>query len=150
VLARAALAVAAVLVLAWLGVLLRDERVGSMAAHRLFYEPDLPRSELHHELARLQDADVLSADTKWALRRASYLVVHGSLREAADAAEAIARDEPANIDAWSTLYEATQGWDPKRAALARRQILRLNPLALQRRSAQARAAASPAPGRPAP
>ena len=44
----------AVLVLGWLGVLLRDERVGSVAAHRLFYEPDLPRSELRHELDRLR------------------------------------------------------------------------------------------------
>jgi hypothetical protein len=146
VLARVLVAVAAVVVLGWLAVLLRDERVGSVAAHRLFYEPDLPRSELRQELDRLRDADALSPDTKWQMRRASYLVVHGALREAADAAEAIARKEPANIDAWSTLYEATRGWDPRRAALARREVLRLNPLALQRRSAQTHGA-GPSPAR---
>ena len=147
---RLAIALTAVLVLGWLGVLLRDERVGSVAAHRLFYEPDLPPSELRRELDRLRDADVLNPDMKWEMRRASYLVVHGAMREAADAAEAIGRKEPANIDAWSTLYEATRGWDPRRAAFARRQILRLNPFALQRRSAPAPGAGPAAPKRPAP
>jgi hypothetical protein len=141
VLTRVLIAVGAVLVLGWLGLMLRNERVGSVAAHRPFHEPDLPQAEVRRELAHLQDAAILDPDPKWELRRASYLIVHGQLRQAADAAERLARSEPANIDAWATLYQATRSWDPRRAALARREILRLNPLALQRGSARARAGA---------
>ena len=148
--ARVLIAVSAVLILGWLSVMLRNERVGSVAAHRLFYERDLPEAEMRREFDRLEDAGVLDPDPKWEVRRASYLIIHGEPRTAANAAAWLAFAEPANIEAWAALYEATRGRDPRRAAHARREILRLNPLALQRRAAQARAGATPVPAPSSP
>jgi hypothetical protein len=148
--ARVLIAVSALLVLGWLGVMLRNERVGSVAAHRLFHERGLSEAELRREFDRLEDAGVLDPDPKWEVRRASYLIIHGEPRKAANAAAWLAHDEPGNIDAWTALYQATRDRDPRRAARARREILRLNPLALQRRAVRARAGSEPAPAPSSP
>ena len=134
-LARVVLALVAVLVLAWVGVLLRDERIGQSAADRVLYGPPLPPDEFARQLERLEDAELLSPDSRWAEARAGFLLRRDQ-PAAARAAEALLRDEPANIDVWVTLYEATKKSDPRRAAQALAEIRRLDPRPRPRRATE--------------
>jgi hypothetical protein len=125
---RAAVALVAVLAIGWLGVLLRDERVGASAADRIFYAPQLPPSELARQLDRMEGARLLDPDPKVDLNRAGLLLLRGRRAEAAAIAGARARREPANLEAWRIVFQATRGSDPDRAAQALAAIRRLNPL----------------------
>jgi hypothetical protein len=125
---RAAIALAALLAIGWLGVLLRDEHVGASAADRIFYAPDLPPAELGRQLDRMEGARLLDPDPKVDLNRAGLLLLRGRRQEAAAIAGARARREPANLEAWRIVFQATRGTDPARAAQALAAIRRLNPL----------------------
>lgn len=126
--ARAALALTAVIVLAWVGVLLRDYEIGKDAAVRAFFGPKQSEAGARRDLQRLDDAQFLDPNAYWRVARANYLILDGDLRGAARAAERLVRDEPQNLFAWGTLYQATRKEDPERAAQAAREIKRLNPL----------------------
>ncbi len=125
---RAAVALVAVLAIGWLGVLLRDERVGASAADRIFYAPELPPAELGRQLDRMESARLLDPDPKVDLNRAGLLLLRGRRQEAAAIAGARARREPANLEAWRIVYQATRDSDPARAGQALAAIRRLNPL----------------------
>lgn len=127
--ARVLLALTAVLVLAWVGVLFRNYEIGKDAAVRAFFGPKLSRAERERDLDRLDDAQLLDPNAYWRIARANYHILDGDRRRAARAAEDLVRDEPQNIFAWSTLLQATRRSDPERAAEAVAEIRRLNPLA---------------------
>jgi hypothetical protein len=129
--ARILLALSAVLVLAWVGVLTRNYEIGKDAAVRAFFGPKLSQAERERDLQRLDDAQFLDPNAYWKVARANYYILDGDRRRAAQAAEQLVRDEPQNGFAWSTLLSATKGSDPKRAAEAAAQIKRLNPLAVR-------------------
>ena len=118
----------AVLVVGWLGVLLRDERIGEDATQRIFDSPGLDARQIDRELATLEDARTLDPDPKLDLARAGILVQQRRFAEAAVVAETVARAEPANYVAWTLLERATRSSDPARAAAARLELRRLNPL----------------------
>lgn len=125
--ARAALAVLAVLVLGWTGILLRDFEVG----HSLvtFHKLHLSKAERAQDVDRLRDAQLLDPDSNWRLARAGYyLISGGSKRAAARIAEDVVRDEPENVAAWRVLQAATRDSDRARAARASAEIKRLDPL----------------------
>jgi hypothetical protein len=132
---RAAVALVALLAIGWLGVLLRDERVGASAADRIFYAPDLPPAELERQLDRMESARLLDPDPKVDLNRAGLLLLRGRREEAAAIAGARARREPENLEAWRIVFQATRGTDPARAAQALAAIRRLNPLGARPASA---------------
>jgi hypothetical protein len=107
--ARISLFVIAVLSLAWLAVLLRDQEVG--------------------QAGRLDDAELLNPDSTWQLKRAQRWFARNQPRRAALEAEALLRSEPENIEALFLLVVTTREIDPRRSAQALAEIRRLNPLA---------------------
>lgn len=66
--ARAALVLTAVVVLAWVAVLLRDYRVGRDAEADL-NRRGLSERERTRELERLEDAELLNPDVEWKIVR---------------------------------------------------------------------------------
>jgi hypothetical protein len=126
--ARALLALVAVLVIGWVAVLLRNYEIGKQAAVRAFFGPEPSAAERKRDLDRLDDAQLLDPNAYWKVARANYFLLDGDARSAAGAAEQLVREEPENIFAWSTLQRATERSDPARAAEAAARIKRLNPL----------------------
>ncbi len=129
--ARALLATTAVLVLAWVGVLLRDFEIGTAASLRAFYGPKPSRLQPQRDLKRLKDAELLNPDSYWKLSRANYYLRIGRPRSAARVAETVVREEPDNITAWGVLGQATKRTDRRRSARAAAEIRRLNPLSFR-------------------
>ncbi len=125
-LARAAVGLAAVAVLAWLGVLERDARLqarGVAAAERPDVDGNLARAEDHLRAARF-----LNPDTGPDVGRAAVYNAGGRWREAVALLEDVLRREPANIGAWGVLLVVARDRDravAERAVNARR---RLDPL----------------------
>ena len=124
--ARLLIGLLAVLVLVWVGVLLRDHRM-SEAASPLLFETKLSEAEFDRNLGKLEDAELLNPDSSLQLARATYLLVRERRDEAADAAEELVETEPDNLAAWGVLLDATRASDPERAARAEAAIRRLNP-----------------------
>jgi predicted Zn-dependent protease len=131
VVARISLLVIAVLALAWLGVLLRDQNVGQAASQRLAHNPRLAPAEVAREMKRLEDAELLNPDSSWQLSRGKHWLARKRPRRAVRVVESLLRSEPDNIDGWFIVYVATRPSDPRRAARARAEIKRLNPLILR-------------------
>ena len=129
VVARSVLAVSAVLIAGWLCVLLRDERVGQDASGRVFRVQAPTESGVSEALDRLADAELLNPDPKWQMQRAGLLLLRDRRAEAARVAGDLVRRQPADVEAWQILLQATEGVDPRRAAEAWAAIKRLNPLA---------------------
>jgi hypothetical protein len=124
-----ALVFLSVLVLGWVGVLLRNYERADEAALRGFFAPDLSQAERRHDLGLLADAQFLDPSSYWDLARANTLLKSGDTRGAARAAEALVRSEPENFSAWGLLRTATEESDPRRSAQAAAMMERLNPLA---------------------
>ena len=122
------LALIAVLVLAWVGVLARNYEIGKDPAVRAFFGPKLSKAERQRDLDRLDDAQLLDPNAYWRIARANYYILEGAGDEAARAAEQLVREEPQNVFTWSTLLQATRTSDPERAREAAREIRQLNPL----------------------
>jgi hypothetical protein len=128
VLSRVLIGFLAVLVLAWMGVLLRDHVVAESASP-LLYQARLSPAEFDRNIAKLEDAELLNPDSSLDLARATYLMLRGRSAAAIDAAEDLLREEPDNLVAWGVLRDAARGFDPRRAARARAAVARLNPRA---------------------
>jgi predicted Zn-dependent protease len=124
---RIAIAVVALLVVAWSAVLWRDDRIGSEASNRLLMSEQLTDAEWAREVERLRDAELLDPSTKWPLARAQAYLLRGHPRDAARLTESVLEREPENVEAWIVLREATREIDPRRAAQAGEEILRLSP-----------------------
>ena len=124
---RIAVAVVALLVVAWSAVLWRDDRIGSDASSRLLTSEQLTDAEWAHEVERLRDAELLDPSTRWPLARAGAYLLRDRPRDAARVTESVLEREPENVEAWIVLREATREIDPRRAAQALAQIGRLSP-----------------------
>ena len=127
---RGLLAVVAVVVLAWVGLLFRNHELGETARLRAFYgPPPTTQAERERDLQRLEDASRLDPDSDWELARASYLQLSGSPDEALGLAIEVVRREPDNVIGWMLLRQAARGRDPARAAQAAAKVKRLDPQA---------------------
>jgi predicted Zn-dependent protease len=127
-LVRGLLALGAILVIAWVGVLLRDHHV-SEAARPLYHQPEMSGADFDRNIARLVDARFLNPDSSLDLARSQYLMLRGRFDDSARVAKALVRAEPDNAEAWQVLYHVTERSDPRVAARAAREFRRLNPLA---------------------
>lgn len=125
---RAGVALVAVLVLVWLGVLYRDERVARAASDKIFYENPLPPAEYERQMDRLRDARLLDPDRSWELVQVRYMLLYEQPRRAFEAAERFVRTEPDNLEGWVLLFNVARELDSGRAREAAAQIRRLNPL----------------------
>jgi len=129
--ARIVVAVAAVAVVAWLGVLERDVRLqarGVEAVQRARDAGNLARADADFRSARL-----LNPDTTPDLHRAFLYQASGRRRQATAVLEEVLRREPENLTAWGVLYIFTRDHD---AAAARRALAaqrRLDPVRARRR-----------------
>jgi predicted Zn-dependent protease len=126
--ARTLLALTAVLVLAWVAVLLRDFELGHDAAVRAFFSRGLSQPERERDLKRLERAGLLNPDSQWDLARATYELVSGRPRRAERLAMELVQEEPENAAAWTVLLNATRRSDRRRAARAAAELRRLDPL----------------------
>jgi predicted Zn-dependent protease len=124
---RIAIAVVALLAVAWSAVLWRDDRIGSDASSRLIMSERLTDAEWAREVERLRDAEFLDPSTRWPLARAGAYLLRDRPREAARVIESVLDREPENVEAWSLLRAATREIDPRRAAQARAELRRLSP-----------------------
>ena len=128
---RAGLALVAVLVLVWMGVLYRNERVARSASDKIFYENPLPPAEYERQMNRLRDARVLDPDRSWQLVQVRYMLLYEQPRRAFEAAERFVRTEPDNLEGWVLLFNVARELDSGRAREAAAQIRRLNPLSAE-------------------
>ena len=124
--ARAVVAVAAVLALAWLAVMERDTWLldrGVRTAGRVHDAADAQRA-----LADFRGARLLNPDSAPDMGRAVVYRGTGRREDAVALVEQVLRREPDNLTAWGQLYGLSIGVDPaaERRALAAR--ARLDPL----------------------
>lgn len=124
---RAAVALIALLIVAWAAVLWHNQRIGDDASDRLLANPRMAEASFQRVLDDYKRAERLDPGTDWRLTRAGALVLRGRRAEAARLAETVLDKEPSNLHAWLVLREATKGRDPRRAAQASAEIRRLNP-----------------------
>ena len=128
---RGVVALVAVLVVAWLGVLYRDERVAKTASDKIFYQNPLPPAEYERQMNRLRDARLVDPDRSWQLVQVRYMLLYGQPRRAIEAAERFVRSEPDSLEGWVLLFSAARELDSGRAREAAAQIRRLDPLSVQ-------------------
>ena len=129
--ARVAAAVVAVLVLAWLGLSLRNVRLeerGGAAAGRLAAPGNAVRAQEDFRRVRL-----LNPDPQPDVARAVVLLQTGRPARAIALLEVVLRREPDNARVWRTLFEVTAERDSARAQRALAALRRLDPLNFERR-----------------
>jgi predicted Zn-dependent protease len=115
VLVRVSMALVAVLVLAWLAVLLRDYEVGRDGL-------------VERDPEQVESARLLDPNRDLDLTLASVYLLNGESRRAAAEAERLVAAEPDNAVAWSLLRAATREDEPRRSAQAATELRKLNPL----------------------
>ena len=121
------IALVAALVIAWLGVGLRNHAIIDGVSPALIGDPNMPRGRFEADLDRLRDARVLNPDPTWRINSAIALLPRDAERAATYAEQAV-RDEPDNATAWRVLLGTVTGRDPRRSREAEREVLRLDPL----------------------
>jgi predicted Zn-dependent protease len=122
-----------VAVLLWVGVLLRDQRLGNPAADRLVQHPGLTAAQVAADADSVRGARWLDPDPTWDLKLATGLLVQGRPGASLAVALPAARREPANLDLWNIVAQAGTKAEPAAVRLARAEILRHNSPALRRR-----------------
>jgi hypothetical protein len=123
--ARVLLALMSAVLVAWFGVLARDDILAQQAAQRIHADRDESRADWTRSMDELREAEFLNPGTEWRIIRANYLLLRDANRDALRVAESVVRREPDNLDAWEIVLKAAP--DGPRAAEARREIERLNP-----------------------
>jgi predicted Zn-dependent protease len=124
---RVAVAVVAVVVVAWLGIMERDTRLQANslkligAGHPVRADKELRRARL------------LNPDTAPDLRRSLAYFTEGDTQLTRTTLESVLRREPSNIQAWATLLALSRTRDPATAARALAAIKRLDPLGAPQR-----------------
>jgi len=126
VLARVGVAVVAVLVIGWLGLMERDVRADKRGT-ALSAEPSVPGYVARAD-AELRAAQRLNPDTEPELKRAFLYVGAGQPERAASIVEGIVRREPDNLAAWGALFNVARDRDPAAAERALDARRRLDPL----------------------
>ena len=118
--ARVVVGAAAVVVIAWLGVMERD--------HRLLLRGAAPGTSFAAADNDLRAARFLNPDTTPELARAFLLFHAGRRQDAVAAIERILRREPDNLYAWDELRTVARGNDPAAVRRAQAEIRRLDPI----------------------
>jgi hypothetical protein len=121
-LARAVVALVAVAVIGWLGLMERSTRLQASGIEATARH-DFARAEADFRAARLLNPDVTPD-----LRRAFVYESSSRQREASALLEDVLRREPDNRTAWGVLEDFTRERDPATAARARTELRRLDPL----------------------
>ena len=128
---RIAVALVAVLAIAWLGTIERDTVLqdrGVSLSGKLSKPGNAARAE-----QAFRDARRLNPDTTPDVGRA-FLYLAGERRSEAKALlEDVLRREPDNLTAWGVLYNVSRGHDPATARRALAARARLDPLSARRR-----------------
>ena len=109
------MALVAVLVVAWLGILLRNYELGREGLTER--DPD-----------KVESAKLLDPNRYWDLTLASVYLLIDDRRRATAEGERLVAAEPDNAYGWALLRAATRDDDPRRSAQASAQLRRLNPL----------------------
>ncbi len=117
--ARVAVALLAVVVLAWLGILYRDQRLVAGALEA----PSPAQAESDLRRGRL-----LNPDTGPDALRSVLLAGTGQRARALAMLEGVLRREPENLYAWSALLSLSRGRDPANTHRALAAQRRLDPL----------------------
>jgi hypothetical protein len=125
-LARATLAIVAILLTVWFAVLARNEAVGTEASQRVIREPHLSTAEWQRLVDRIGSADLLDPSTDWSLVQAQYLLLRDP-RAALRVADSVLEKEPDNLNAWWVILRGARGIAPERRREAIAQLRRLNP-----------------------
>ena len=126
--ARVALALVAVVAVAWLGLNLR-ELGQSERAERLAALPAPTAAQVAEAEQALEDARFLSPDTRPLLVEGALLARQGGrrAREGIELLELAARREPDNLLVWGVLADATRRLDPARSRAAQARARELSP-----------------------
>jgi len=123
---RAAVAVLAIVAVAWLALGYRSTDL-SEDGERLAARPDQTPAQVREAEDTLERARFLSPDTRPLLVEGLLLATHGRYDEGVGLLERAVRREPDNVVAWGILAQATQRRDAPRAREARAEIRRLSP-----------------------
>jgi hypothetical protein len=115
------------LVIAWLGLGLRSVALQRSAG--VASPSAISATEVSKRLHELRDAQFLIPSSAPLREQVELLVFTGRTRAALAAAERLVHREPAAFESWLLLFRVANGVDPGRAAVARREALKLNPLA---------------------
>ena len=117
----------AVLVIAWSGVLVRDELLARQAEDSILDNPQMSDARWAQAMDKLRAAELLNPGTPWKLVRAQALLLRRDRQAALRVADSVIESEPDNLAAWVIVSRATRGRDARRSAEARAEIRRLNP-----------------------
>jgi hypothetical protein len=124
-LARFALAAAALALAVWFVVLAINYEVGLHASVRLGADPNMSAAEWQARIDDLERARLLDPSTDWTLIQAQFLLLREP-REAIRVADDILRREPDNLGAWLVVAKAARGVDRRRWREAMAEIRRLD------------------------
>jgi Tfp pilus assembly protein PilF len=129
--ARACVALVAVVVVAWLGVMERDTRL--LASGVAALQPGSGAERLARAESDLRAARFLSADTAPDVNRALLYRARGEEERAATTLDDVLRREPDNLVAWAVLGLLARGRDEATVRRAEAAQRRLDPLNAARR-----------------
>lgn len=125
---RIAVAVVAVAVLGWLGVMYRDAHLAKRGVDRL------QARELDAADSDLRAARLLSPDRAPDVTRAVIYRARGDNRRAIALLDDVVRDEPDNLSAWAVMRLSAAGTDPVAFRRSLRALQRLDPISVPRPS----------------
>jgi hypothetical protein len=123
---RVVVAVVAVCVLAWLGVMERDARLVARGIHAA--QPPRAPGDLARAEAALRGATLLNPDSGPDVSRAFVLQAGGRGDAAVALLEDVVRREPENLGAWRVLLTITRDADPVIGRRALAAVRKLDPV----------------------
>jgi hypothetical protein len=129
--ARGLLALLAVVLIAWFGLLARNHAIGTSASSRVVSDPGMGAAAWERTMDDLERAELLDPSSQWSLVRAQYLLLRDR-RAAMAVADDVLRSEPDNLAAWWVVLRAARGIDRGRWREAAVEIRRLNPTPVAR------------------
>jgi predicted Zn-dependent protease len=124
--ARAAVAVLAIVVIAWLAVMERNQRLQATSLE-LVKSRQGSRAE-----SNLKRARFLNPDSTPDLTRAALFLSQGERGRALALLKQVVRREPDNLRAWGEILVVSNGYDAAAAQLATDAFARLDPLDARR------------------
>jgi hypothetical protein len=128
---RAVVGVVAVLAIAWLVVMERDDRKLTSGT-ALTAKAETPGNATRAE-SDLKAARLLNPDPRPDQIRALLLYARGLSAQSTALALRVARDEPDNIQAWNQVLQVSRAHDKAAATLALRELARLDPISARYR-----------------
>jgi hypothetical protein len=127
VIARVAVALVAVVAIAWLAVMERDHRLVTDGLHLAGHLSDSPRNFARAD-QNLRDAGFLNPDTRPELVRSLLYQGGGRLPRSLALARDVTRKEPSNLRAWIQVLALSPRYAPAEVKPALVALRRLDPL----------------------